>query len=477
MRPFRTLPLPEDETLQPRLLRVMRNYQIHFGHAPSGIARAPGRVNLIGEHVDYEGYAVLPMAIEQSVCVGFSNVHEDTNVPSGRPILHVRNTKSHYQDVALSIDGNTHEMMKTVDDAGAAWAKYVVCGVLGVRDTHPELFLNKDMTLQFLVDGDIPAGCGLASSSALVVASALATFGALQQSHQALPSRMEVAELCRQAELYVGTMGGGMDQAVACLAERGVAIHLDFATVPLQSTPLRLPIAGASIVVANCLVVAEKAVDAATRFNKRVVECALAAKLIAKKAGIDNWKYMTRLVEVQTVLSRTKERVNFVDLKGRARDCCPLAEYSIVELESEFGEKIQDLFIGSSLEAATKGDTFSSKILHSSYLETHLKNLGKLMTASHYSCRVLYECSCPELDALVDAAITAGALGARLTGAGWGGCIVALLPKADVSTFMKKIQSIYYNKQGIISAQASKIMFEATPSPGADLFEVEKSNP
>ncbi|GMF10964.1 unnamed protein product [Phytophthora lilii] len=92
------------------------------------------------------------------------------------------------------------------------------------------------------------------------------------------------------------------------------------------------------------------------------------------------------------------------------------------------------------------------------------------MTASHRSCQTFYECSCPELDSLVGAAVSAGALGARLTGAGWGGCIVALVKKTEVSSFMKAIQSRYYGARGQSSADILEVAFESSPAPGADIF-------
>lgn len=96
---------------------------------------------------------------------------------------------------------------------------------------------------------------------------------------------------------------------------------------------------------------------------------------------------------------------------------------------------------------------------------------GALMLESHRSCQQLYECSCPELDALVECAMEAGALGARLTGAGWGGCIVALVPAANVERFTNELQRTYYDARGSVSAADTRV-FEATPSQGADVFAV-----
>ena len=125
-----------------------------------------------------------------------------------------------------------------------------------------------------------------------------------------------------------------------------------------------------------------------------------------------------------------------------------------------------------SLTREVESDAYQ-EIRQSTYIRKQLECLGKVMISSHLSCQALYECSCPELDALVDAAMTAGALGARLTGAGWGGCIVALVQNADVVGFMRAIQSDYYSKRGITSAEAFDAMFESDPASGADIFTFE----
>lgn len=273
---FHALPSVDEASM-----RMVKLFEHHFQRPPAGIARAPGRVNLIGEHVDYEGYAVLPMAIEQSIYVAYNVIQGSSN----ESVIHIANAKPQYKPVTLLLNE------QKVEHVGAAWAAYVLCGVLELRDAWSDCFASK-VELQILVEGNIPAGCGLSSSSALVVATTLATCCALQ-----LPtSRSKLAELCRQAERRVGTMGGGMDQAVACLAQRGAALYLDFSTLPAKSEPVVVPdaTAGVTFVVANSLVVAEKAVDAATRYNKRVVECALAAMMMAKKAGLENWNKVCR---------------------------------------------------------------------------------------------------------------------------------------------------------------------------------------
>ncbi|GMG14655.1 unnamed protein product [Phytophthora fragariaefolia] len=358
------------------------------------------------------------MAIEQSVFVAFG-VESERSSSGGVKSLSVANAKPQYKCVTLSLETEEHENMQILEQASATWAKYVLCGVLGVRDAHPETFEGEEKELQILVDGDIPAGCGLSSSSALVVATALASSSALRG--QEVLSRVEMAELCRRAEHRVGTMGGGMDQAVSCLARRGVALHLDFSSVPARSSPVCVPdnTVGVTFVVANSFVVAEKAVDAATRFNKRVAVITSAASLKLQQRALHVWSEAERVKTFRAI-------------------CASMA----LDVEKQQPSSIQK----------------------------QLQNLGKVMIASHFSCRILYECSCPELDALVDAAISAGALGARLTGAGWGGCIVALVNKPDVASFIKQIEVSYYRERGIASVEATNAMFESIPASGADIF-------
>ncbi|KAG7395089.1 galactokinase [Phytophthora boehmeriae] len=502
---FQALPLPASSagsTAAQRVIQVADEFTRRFGRPPTGVARAPGRVNLIGEHVDYEGYSVLPMAIQQSVYVAFgvfNASHTGSNTEEVN-VLSIVNVKAQYREVTVSLQAQESDQLKKLEQEGASWAKYVLSGVLGVRDESPEVFKGGERELKLLVDGDVPAGCGLSSSSALVVASALATSGALKQQ---LPGRVELAELCRQAEHRVGTMGGGMDQAVACLAQRGVALHLDFASVPAQSSRVQVgsETTGVTFVVANSLVVAEKAVDAVTHFNKRVVECALAAKMIAKGVGIEHWRKIDRLLDVHQALETARgESVRLEELQKLATNHCPLDEYSIHELEGGFGESLSVLFNGSSFEAAVTTVILSAKTFklqqrarhvwseaervekfrllcaeltkdgQATCKEKELLALGNIMNSSHHSCQTLYECSCAELDSLVDEAMTAGALGARLTGAGWGGCIVALVRKTTVSNFMEALRSNYYALRGITSADTLYAMFESAPAEGADIF-------
>ncbi|GLE02014.1 hypothetical protein PINS_up010852 [Pythium insidiosum] len=283
---------------------------------PMYVASAPGRVNLIGEHIDYEGYSVLPMAIDRSTCIAFSSsppsssfdglsielVHTTTAYPSTRLSLSANELHAFWQQQQGAADAVYSALYASSSSPDASWVRYVICGYIAAVTCRPTLRL-RPLRLWTVVDGDIPAACGLSSSSALVVAAALAFTAALddQSSSSAWTlSRAQLAESCRAAELHVGTLGGGMDQAVCCLARAGAALHVAFA--PLRVTPVLLqPTTSAGrfrFVVVNSMVQSAKAEDAAGRFNRRVVECALAAKLIAKNSGLDEdvWREVNRSV-------------------------------------------------------------------------------------------------------------------------------------------------------------------------------------
>lgn len=133
---FRALPLPAPDAeadSSKRLLQVITEFSARYGRQPTGVARAPGRVNLIGEHVDYEGYAVLPMAIEQSVYVAFSTVAKKDKSGGGVKTLSVANAKPQYKAVTLSLEAKEQDNMQKLEQEGATWAKYVLCGVLGFK--------------------------------------------------------------------------------------------------------------------------------------------------------------------------------------------------------------------------------------------------------------------------------------------------------------------------------------------------------
>jgi len=318
------------------------------------VARAPGRVNLIGEHTDYNGFAVLPMAIDRSIWIAAA--------PRAGSALLVRNVdvdRYPAETIELSQLGRR--------PPAGTWVDYVVAAARR---------MPIETGLELVVAGDLPAEAGLSSSSALVVA----TFLALGE----VADRVTLAEEARRAERYVGTLSGGMDQAIALLGEAGQALRIDFR--PLRAMAVEMP-PEIAVVVAHSGVQAAKSGAAREAYNARVHECQAAARQLGVADGglLADVKPGRRaaLHELEDPLLR--RRAGFV-----------FAEASRVE------EAVQALRDG------------------------NLPVLGALLNASHRGLRDEYEVSHPAVDALVERARAAGAAGARVVGAGFGGCIVAV---------------------------------------------------
>lgn len=435
---------------------IGKYFTSQFGSSPCYYARVPGRVNLIGEHIDYCGFSVLPMAIEQEIVLAVG--YNDSDI-----IKLINFDSDKYDNFSTSV----HDLC--INTTNPRWYYYFLCGYKRIAESY-EL---QQKGLDVVVKGTIPPSAGLSSSSALVCASALATSFANRISL----TKMEMATLCAFAEHYIGTQGGGMDQAIGFLAEPGTAKLIDFN--PLKANNVQLP-KGVAFVVANSCVEMNKA--ASSQFNIRVVECRLAAKVLAKTHEL-NWQNVEKLAEIPVLLNKKLEEMSAViecsiphKLYSRKEICSILkiddSEFS--SLLSKNTQHLQEFKIAQRakhvFEEATRVKHF--KMVCDNMTDTAVLDLGRLMNESHYSCRDLYECSHPNLDDLVKIALDAGALGSRLTGAGWGGCCVSLVMENKVHDFMNYVKKEYYeNKLKMCSEKdVETAIFLTRPSGGAAVY-------
>ena len=436
---------------------LVSSFEAKYGRKPQFLARAPGRVNIIGEHIDYCGYAVLPMAIEQDVTIACS-----TNDRGEISFGNVNETQ--YPDHTCPVEGFTID--------GHTWHNYLLCGFKGIVES---LKLSSSVGMDILIDGNIPPSAGLSSSSALVCCAALTTAYANKVD---MPSKRELAELCAKCERYIGTEGGGMDQAISFLGAESKALMIEFN--PIRPTEVKVP-QGVRFIIANSLVLENKAASSA-QFNVRVAECRLSAQVIAKVKGKD-WRQVRKLLTLQESLglplSEMAGIVREVLHPGEytREELCRILEISNEELQSEcLNEKTKS--VGSFklydralhvFEEANRVYVFKDTA-NSADGDTNIPNtLGKLMDDSHRSCSELYECSCKELDELVAVSKSAGALGSRLTGAGWGGCTVSLVAEENVEAYLGKVRVDFYEKDSARMANLTTRLFSTKPGPGAAL--------
>ncbi|XP_023336296.1 N-acetylgalactosamine kinase isoform X3 [Eurytemora carolleeae] len=378
--------------------------------APEFLIRVPGRVNLIGEHIDYCGYAVHPMAIEQDVLVCLKRTESGLELFNKNDSLYPSFKLDIFENLEISTDK-------------IQWWSYFLCGLKGVLE---EKKISKPAGLKVYISGRIPPSAGLSSSSALVVSAAITALS----GNGITMNKTELASLCARAERFIGTQGGGMDQAIEILAKAGQAKLIEFN--PLQSYDVQLPV-GAVFVVANSL--QEKNKAASNEFNSRVVECRLAAKILAKRLIPTNGKFRG-LRDVQTATNQSHEQM--LEHVEAILDKQVFTRADVLEQLSITDQFLRDEILTNDTENmenfklkqrarhvySESARVYKFRDICHSAGDGALRSLGELMNFSHSSCRDDYECSAPSLDKLVEASLSLGAYGSRLTGVGWGECTV-----------------------------------------------------
>jgi N-acetylgalactosamine kinase len=443
---------------------------------PTHLVRAPGRVNLIGEHTDYNGYPVLPMAIDRDFVFMIAPLADATvELVNEDPRFEPRRFRA-----ALPLGPY---------DQGD-WGNYIKAAVNGILE---EGVVDSRSAAGFraVVGGNIPESAGLSSSSALVVASALAFLAANGVSLE----RRVLAELLAHAERYVGSEGGGMDQAVSLLAEAGAALKIDF--FPLRTEAVTLP-ERLSFVVCNSLIRAPKSEEIRYAYNRRVIECRLAAALLSKAVARRIGKPVQTLLLAD--LSPEKLGIDPSDVDRIALNAMSNEPLSLVEISRRLEKSVDGirneycrLKGGGILEEPPGGFVLWKRYRHvvtearrvdralAALRAGNVLELAELMNESHASCRDDYEISCPELEVLVSLARKHGTLGGRLTGAGFGGCTVNALDVGRTEKFISKIQNEYYkafvgrgrDRPFIEVRNLNDVIFPCRASKGASVLALQ----
>ncbi len=369
------------EIEQSRLQLLVGAHRQTFGGLPALVAQAPGRINLIGEHTDYNDGFVLPAAIDRDVVI----------VATPRPDRQLRLQSLNSPGLGeLDLD----EL-----EASGAWHDYVA-GVASVLGKQGYPIFGMDMTLA----GTVPLGAGLSSSAALEVAAAFAFALASNLSI----TEEEIALLCQRAENdFVGAKVGVMDQFVSVFGRAEQAIHLDCRSLATTAIPLNLAEHGLVLVVCDSGV---KHAIAGGEYNRRRRECAEAVGVLRAQ-----YPEIANLRDVTTAMLRAAEDRFTADqgtILRRARH---------VVTENARVEQV--------VHALRRND-FAA--------------VGNAIYASHASLRDDYEVSVPEIDMLVELARTVpGVLGSRLMGGGFGGSTLTLMRRAELDTFTETIARGY----------------------------------
>jgi galactokinase len=416
------------------------------GDARIFAVRAPGRVNLIGEHTDYSGLPVLPVAIDRSTIVVTAAIRTAE--------IELANADPGWSSRRFAIERQIPQY-ETGD-----WANYVKAAIQGVidhfarrgRSSAPATLVGNLRGASMVVDGRVPPAAGLSSSAALTVSTAMA-FMAVNELEL---DPIETATMVARSEWYVGTRAGGMDQAASILGRRDHALFIEFD--PIRVRAVKMPV-NAALVVADSREIADKSGMMRAEYNRRVVECALAARILGHALKLDGVTILGGVVRalpgwnaaqlVEKLAAAAPARLG-ADLKKAAA----IMGVSQSALEAELlGRGSARIALDSNrpleiLKRARHVLSETERVIRAAdVLEAgRLDEMGKLMNASHRSLADDFECSTGRLDAMVECARRGGAFGARLTGAGFGGSIVALCDAASAGAVIESIDRGYYAK-------------------------------
>lgn len=555
---------------------IIESFKKHFDNlSPDVLSVAPGRVNLLGEHIDYNGYSVFPAAISRFTTVAAKIAESKKGAGETQQsffFLRICHSSGDEKAYPAATFATLSDVVKH-DFKAHSWSNYVVAAFVGLVDhlvfggeqerekTKQKRTVDESdelrrfcatRCLMICVGGDLPQAAGLSSSSSLVVASTLVFLALLSpaastvfntgvvqrlypranasaaadatsllsllESLESLEARAYLAQLCANTERLVGTAGGGMDQAAILLAKAGHAVRIDFgATGSVTATPKRLP-ANTLFLVVQSLVVSAKAEDSCLRYNKRWFECRISTRIMRNALQQQQQQRREKKNNGDTTSNAAVNPVtdtfkNVADEFGLTLEAAAEVAKSLLKPEPYTRDEIVSALAGEKRKAPKKegeiedegmnivnalldgrcgravwndprNKSFSllDRAVHvfseagrvdaatSSLVSS--ETFAQLMNNSGSSCDVLYDCSCPELREICKICVENGAAAARLTGAGWGGAVVAQISDANrVGDVIAALKKDYFVKRNLwCEERKDELMMIFEPAGPATVF-------
>ncbi|MEO8288421.1 MAG: galactokinase [Chloroflexota bacterium] len=383
-----------------RAANIRESFREAFRSEADFVARAPGRVNIIGEHTDYNGGYVLPAAIDRTLLVAAKPM------PGSRTV----ELYSVNYDRWASFDLDNIEPST---DKSQTWSNYVRAVAWALAD-RGYIDVSAMHGAQLAIEGDVPRASGLSSSAAIEVASAL-TFTRLAGVEM---GRVDLALVCQRAENeFIGVKSGIMDQFISALGQADSALLIDTRSLAYEAVPLGLEEISYKLVVADSAVPRSLITSA---YNQRTVECEQAVRILAPLLNL-----------------------------GRGAQ---LRDISLAQLE-EHKDALPEMLYRRAHHVISEDDrTLRAAELMRAGLgkDDNMAQFGKLLYASHVSLRDDYEVSSPQLDMLVElASEVPGVAGARMTGAGFGGCTVNIVQARHLDEFQHHVIDQYRQRTGL----------------------------
>ncbi|MEV7196832.1 galactokinase [Streptomyces sp. NPDC093510] len=378
---------------------VTAGFRELYGYEPDGVWAAPGRVNLIGEYTDFNEGFVMPLALPHSAVAAVARRTD------GFLRLHSADIDAPVAELRVA------ELTPLSKYGQGGWAAYPAGVVWALRDAGHDVSGGADIHLA----STVPTGAGLSSSAALEVVTALA----LNDAHELGLAARELAVLAQRAEnAFVGVPCGVMDQMASACATEGYALHLDCRDLSIRQVPFDLAAQGLRLLVVD------------SRVKHALGDGAYAERRAGCEAG------------------------------ARQLGVSHLRDVPYVELPSALA-KLTDEKVRRYVRHVVSDDHRVEQVI--ALLDAgDVRAIGPVLTEGHASLRDDLRISCPELDLVVSSANAAGALGARMTGGGFGGSAVVLVESADEDTVTKSVLDAF-----AAAGHTAPRVFPAVASAGA----------
>ncbi len=428
------------ERIVERFLGLTEKFTQVYGSEPENISRSPGRINLIGEHTDYNGCPVLPIAVDRDMIAAFSATADGS--------IHLKNISEDFP--AKSFTASSDIPPFSTGD----WGNYAKAAVQAVMRHPASQKINQIKGIKCMFSGTIPIAAGMSSSTSIVVSTAYA----FMKANGINIEKEELSEVLKKAEWYVGTQGGGMDQAIEINSAAGHALKIDFNPFGFIKVPLPK---GFRTIVINSMVHAPKTEDAMDRYNRRSATCRIITAVLKRKLSVHTGKKLD--IKLLGDLKSDKTGIDEDELERLVFSMIDRDGYTLEEIASMTGmmpdEAVSTFWKrkdGTLMPVPHSGFKLRSRLRHiisewkrveesvEYFRHAEMSKFGELMYASHDSCAYDYEISCPELDKIIELCREYRAPGARLTGAGFGGCAIAIVDKYKADDFINFLKKHYY---------------------------------
>lgn len=490
------------EKSQKRYDNILSKFSEAFKSKPLFFARAPGRVNFIGDHIDCSYFSSLPMAIDADVTAAVS-LRDDS-------LIKLINLDDKYEDTSFELP---KDEILSINKEIFSWANYVKCGFLvASKFLHDRNIkqIHEFKGLNVVYDGRVPTGGGLSSSAAISVCSALLF---LRANGLTEITKKDLTAITVVSEHYLGVNTGGMDQCASVYGEKSKALLVHYKPDlygELFTFPEVKPY-GIALLISNTLIEANKFETAPINYNLRVVEFAVASEILAKRTGltlvqdsnlstgtlkgfIDNYceqklgwehwdghniehgiKLLNKGLELIEELFTEEEKTGFT-----TEDAYKALDSNLEDFTTRFLTKFNVRYEKLKLYKRAKHVFLDSlnvfkvlELLSQKADDDFMVNLGKILNDSQQTSIENIENSTDEINTVCEIALKNGSYGSRVTGAGWGGSVVHVTTSDKIDQLYKALAEQYYEKKfpGITKETLESALVITEPAAGASLVE------